>query len=161
MELKRTLEKAVPLLKKYRLLLFVLLVGIILLSLPQKSSSKEQEVVPPVRDSKAETEEHLSDILRKISGAGDVAVLLTEEAGERTVYQMDSAGENARQDTVIVTGTDRSQRGLIQQIRSPEYRGAVVVCQGADDPNIRLAIVEAVSNVTGLGSDRISVLKMK
>jgi len=39
--------------------------------------------------------------------------------------------------------------------------GAVIVCQGADDPQVRLSIVDAVSKVTGLGSDKISVLKMK
>jgi len=41
------------------------------------------------------------------------------------------------------------------------YRGAVVVCQGGDNASVRLAVVEAVSNATGLTSDRITVLKMK
>lgn len=35
-----------------------------------------------------------------------------------------------------------------------------MVCQGADNAAVRLAIVEAVSKVTGLGANRISVLKM-
>ena len=39
--------------------------------------------------------------------------------------------------------------------------GAIIVCQGGDSPTVRLNIVEAVSNVTGIGSDRITVLKMK
>ena len=39
--------------------------------------------------------------------------------------------------------------------------GAIVVCQGGDNATVRLAIIEAVSNVTGLGADKISVLKMK
>jgi len=36
-----------------------------------------------------------------------------------------------------------------------------VVCQGADDPAVRLAVSQAVSSVTGISTDRISVLKMK
>jgi stage III sporulation protein AG len=36
-----------------------------------------------------------------------------------------------------------------------------VVCQGADDPVVKLLIVDAVSKVTGLGADKISVMKMK
>ena len=92
--------------------------------------------------------------------------MLTVAAGEKIVYQTDediSGGENVttRIETVIVTGTDRAQTGLIQQVNPPTYLGAIVVCQGADRPAIRLAIVEAVSKVTGLGSDKISVLKMK
>jgi len=36
-----------------------------------------------------------------------------------------------------------------------------VVCQGADRAGVRLAVVDAVKSVTGLSSDRITVLKMK
>jgi stage III sporulation protein AG len=39
--------------------------------------------------------------------------------------------------------------------------GAVVIAQGADDPSIKLAIVDAVTKATGLGANKISVLKMK
>jgi stage III sporulation protein AG len=39
--------------------------------------------------------------------------------------------------------------------------GAIVLCQGADVPSVRLAIVDAVSKVTGLVANQISVLKMK
>ena len=60
-----------------------------------------------------------------------------------------------------MTDGQRGQTGLVRQVLPATYRGAVVVCQGADDPRIRLAIVEAVSMATGLGADRISVLKMK
>jgi hypothetical protein len=41
------------------------------------------------------------------------------------------------------------------------YQGAVVLCQGAADAAVRLAVVEAVSKATGLGADKICVLKMK
>ena len=39
--------------------------------------------------------------------------------------------------------------------------GAVVVCQGADQPYVRLDVTNAVAAYTGLGSDQISVIKMK
>ena len=53
------------------------------------------------------------------------------------------------------------ESGLIRQINPPAYLGAIVVCQGADNNTVRLAIVEAVSRATGLGADKISVLKMR
>ena len=49
----------------------------------------------------------------------------------------------------------------MRQENPAQYLGVIVVCEGADSPAVRLAIVEAVSDVTGLGADRISVLKMK
>ena len=39
--------------------------------------------------------------------------------------------------------------------------GAVIVCQGADDPEVRLNVTNAVAAYTGLGSDKITVMKMK
>ena len=40
---------------------------------------------------------------------------------------------------------------------SPSFRGALVVCPGGDDPAIQWKILQAVSALTGLGSDRICV----
>ena len=39
--------------------------------------------------------------------------------------------------------------------------GCVVVCEGADSPAVRLEVTNAVAAYTGLGSDKISVIKMK
>ena len=44
--------------------------------------------------------------------------------------------------------------------RNEEFTGAVVVCRGADDPAVRLRIMETVSAFTGLGTNRIVVQKM-
>ena len=107
-------------------------------------------------------DQELAHILSQIQGAGEVRVLLTETSGAQTVYQTDVDGAQDRHEkTVIITGADRSQAGLVQQVIPPKYMGAIVVCHGADNATVRLAIVEAVSKVTGLGADRISVLKMK
>ena len=39
--------------------------------------------------------------------------------------------------------------------------GAVVVCTGGDDPAAQYLVTNAVSAYTGLGSDKIRVMKMK
>lgn len=38
--------------------------------------------------------------------------------------------------------------------------GIVVVCQGANDPRVRLDIIRAVGSYTGFGSDKITILEM-
>jgi len=38
--------------------------------------------------------------------------------------------------------------------------GVVVVCRGANNPSVRLEIINAISAYTGFTSDRITVLKM-
>ncbi len=160
-------KKALGTVKQYRYAILILLLGLALMLIPFK-----KDEAPAVKTEQEQTAENtdisrqLAQILSQIQGAGRVEVMLTVSAGEKTVYQTDqdiSGGEtgSTRIETVIVTGADRAQTGLIQQVNPPTYLGAIVVCQGAEKPAVRLAIVEAVSKVTGLGADRISVLKMK
>lgn len=139
--------------RKYRLVLLVLAAGIVLMLLP---SRQEEQVQPAAAAQVApDMEARLERILSRIDGAGEVAVMLTEAYGEEVVFQMDG------EDTVLVTDSQRSEQGLVRTRHPPAYRGAIVVCAGAGSPAVRLAIVEAVSNITGLGSDKITVLKME
>jgi len=39
------------------------------------------------------------------------------------------------------------------------YQGAVVVCQGADSSAVRLAVTEAVAALTGLSTEKITVVQ--
>ena len=50
---------------------------------------------------------------------------------------------------------------VVQSIVYPEYQGALVLCEGADRAGVRLAVIEAVSSLTGLGSNKIAVVKLK
>ena len=160
-------KKAFDGITKHKYALAILALGIVLMLLPGLSEKKESSSpsVQPVQQT-ANLEDKLSDILCRIQGAGKVDVLLTLASGEKTVYQENadlSQGTNntSRYDTVVIKDASGNELGLIQQIIPPKYQGAIVICQGADKPAVRLAIVEAVSRVTGLGADQISVLKMK
>lgn len=152
------------LVKKYRYVLLVVLAGLFLMALPDGKNAK---VAPEPAAAETEPSQSLQtdleEILSQIQGAGMVRVLLTQREGERTVYQTDedSTSSGVRSDTVLLSGADRSQTGLVQQINPPTYLGAVIVCQGADSASVRLAIVAAVGSVTGLSTDKITVLKMK
>ncbi len=153
--------------QKYRYALLVLLIGLGLMLLPGLEKKTDTSVSQLTQEVKTvDISQQLEEILSQIQGAGKVQVMLTVAQGERIMYQTDedlASGDSgtSRWDTVIITGTDRGQSGLIQQVIPPVYRGAIIVCQGAQNASVRLAIVEAVSNITGLGADKISVVKMK
>lgn len=151
-------------LKKYKFMILVLLAGMVLMMWPDAEEPK-QTPAPAIRE--ISLQDSLEGILEKISGAGQVSVLLTQSAGEETIYQTDENssvqenGSSAHRQTVLVSGAGREEMGLVKKVKAPTYLGAVVVCQGADNASVRLAVVEAVRSATGLSSDRISVLKMK
>lgn len=157
--LKQRIHAAIT---KYRYAALVLLLGILLMTIPVKSPTSKETVQveekPPMQ-----MEARLSLTLSQIEGAGKVTVLLTESEGEHIHYQSNESmqGETYRSDTVTITDSSRTQQGLISQIDPPKYLGAVIICQGAKNAAVRLAITEAVANATGLSYDHISVLKMK
>jgi stage III sporulation protein AG len=151
------LKDILPLIKKYRYAALILAFGLVLMLLPVGADKKEPAQAVP-----AATEPSLAlqmeVLLSQIQGVGKVSVMLTPASGEETLYQTNGSEET---DTVIVSDSQRNEMGLIRQINPPRYMGAVVICQGGDLPGVRLAVVDAVSKLTGLGADRISVLKMK
>lgn len=162
------MERSVPkqrinaLFGKYKYPILVVLVGLGLMLLPGKTETKtipKPEETVQVQD----LETRLAAILSQIEGVGRVQVLLTEESGREILYQTDIQSDTGRrtEDTVLVEDASRVEQGLVRQTLEPKYRGAVILCQGADQPSVRLAIVEAVRCVTGLGADRITVLNMK
>lgn len=170
MDLKKWKSSLPSFFKKYRYVVIILIIGLVFLLIPGKKNTSKSETVTSVahqENAQSSVNESLAEILEKINGAGDVHVLLTLATGEETVYQTDTyttlsdTSNTSQIDTVIISNTDRAQSGLIRQVNPPTYLGAIVVCEGADSAAVRLAIVDAVSKVTGLGSDRISVLKMK
>lgn len=149
---------------RYKYVLLVGLIGVGLLLLPSGKENQVQQPGDQPVSTKPALEDQLELLLRQLQGAGDVKLLLTTAQGERYIYQTDSnAGQNGelRLETVIVSGADRQENPVLQQTVGPVYQGAVVLCQGAADAAVRLAVVEAVSKATGLGADKICVLKMK
>lgn len=159
MDLAEGKKQLINYIKRYQYILVVLAVGICLMLLPQREAQ-------PIQHSGEETipvdlEQKLTEILSQIKGVGKAEVLLTEENGSNTIYQTDAGQNYSNLDTVIITDGNREERGLVKQVLPPEYRGALIVCQGADSAGVRLSVVEAVKSVTGLSSDCITVLKMK
>ena len=168
MDIGKRWQKLPALLAKYKYAVFVLVIGLALMALPVSNKTQQTAAQDPTAPAQtADPAQELAAILTQIQGVGKVQVLLTVKAGQSTVYQTDEdittseTGSTVRKETVIITDSDRDQQPLVVQTLPPQYLGAVIVCQGAGNAAVRLAVVEAVCNATGLGADKISVLKMK
>lgn len=169
MELKHKAEKLVGFLKKYKFVALILLLGLVFMLIPNTRSAdtKVPQTNTSIEKEEITFEEKLAEILNQIDGAGKVRVMLTISEGEEIVFQTDedlSTGSDTSDrkiDTVTVTDAQKNQSGLIRKVNPPVYRGAIIVCQGADDPVVKLAVTEAVARITGIGTNCISVLKMK
>ena len=168
MEINKFAGKLRNLAEKYKFAIMIFIIGLALLLIPD-NRQRQQEIENPaptnIKDSSMQ--DSLTQILQSIEGAGKVKVLLSMSTGEETIYQTDSeisgSGETGEElvKTVITTTSERDEAGLIRQVNPAAYKGAIIVCQGADSPTVRLAVTQAVSKITGLGIDAICVLKMQ
>lgn len=154
---------------RYRYVLLVALAGAVLLLLPTGKSGETARTAPASAEEwdAGELEERLEDALSRIDGAGTVEVVLTVSHAPRQILAEDriseTDGEDVREEetTVVLSrGSGVQETVTVGQV-SAQFRGALVVCSGGDDPQVRLAVAEAVSAVTGLGTDRIAICKGK
>ena len=159
-------KKLSTIFERYKYVLLVVVLGLVLMLWPSGKETNPVIQTTPQSDQMISISEELSAILGQIRGVGRVRVMITEQSGSETHYQTDVSGtENAdsisNDSRTVLISSSGSETGLIKSVTAPVYQGAIVVCQGADDPAIRLAVSQAVSSVTGISTDRISVLKMK
>ena len=154
---------------RYKYAALVVLIGAGLLLWPSGNGDTEkilrqQSGTEEVQD----IQEEMEDILGAMSGVGQVKVMLTVDSdGERQLAQdteltyrgsAESPEDYSRRSETVLTDGGGDGTVVIRTLY-PTYRGALVVCQGGDRADVRLAVTEAVSSLTGLSTDRITVAK--
>jgi stage III sporulation protein AG len=142
-------------------LLLALGAGLLLL-LPRKSASAAEVREREFPYSLEAEEKRMEDALSRIEGAGKVTVVLTLEASEEREY-----ARNTDSDRLSETDGGRSEErsevarvgdgALTVKIAYPRYRGALVVTEGSGS-GLKLAVTQAVAALTGLSTDRITVV---
>lgn len=168
--------KPLAALGRYKYVLIVAALGALLLAWPQRSgesgagteSGGGGEMAVSAAEELAQTEAAMEEILGKISGVGQVDVMLTLQTTGEKVLASDTSlrysgsvqapdDYERASDTVVVSGG--GENGVVvTQERSPQYRGALVVCEGGGSDTVRLQVTQAVAALTGLGADRIAVV---
>jgi stage III sporulation protein AG len=124
---------------------------------------------------KYELESRLEEILSKISGVGEVSVLITysESSSLVPIYNVNSSTSKIEETDsdggTRVTETENNQKDVITDSSSnvitektvmPAIEGAIIIAEGASDSNIKSNIISAVEAVTGVASHKIQVFEM-
>ena len=158
-------------------LFIIIIAGMVILMLPGGGDKKEK-----VSDTKTQSfdavglEVRIEEILQSGAGVGRVDVALTMKTGMEYVYaeetklntreQRDGADakdvnrDSDRRPSILSDGNGGETPVVVKTIY-PEFLGAAVVCDGADNPKVRMYITDVISSLTGITSDKITVIKMK
>ena len=156
--------------EKGKFALPVLGLGVLLLLWPSGAGETKSTTSPETtaEETMAQQQKEMERILARIEGAGELHLMLTLESdGERTLAEdteetlggsQDAPESQSRRETVVLS-VSGGEEVVVTRRESPVYRGALVVCQGADRVEVKLAVTQAVAALTGLGADRITVVK--
>ncbi len=152
------------------LIIVVGLAGILLLAFSEFLPEKEKDS-EPVAESKTDSdfnsyendlEDRLKVLLESINGAGKVQVMITVESGDEKIYATETERSDKNEDKkYVLIDADGNNNGLLLKVAQPEIRGVAVVCQGADSPEVKRQITDAVTSVLGISTNRVSISKMK
>lgn len=126
-----------------------------------------------------EMESKLCGILKKVSGIGEVEVMITLKNSKEQVplkdrpytqeglNELDGEGGNRSnnkvqrdESTVLVTGDDGNEVPYIISEIEPEVEGVLVVAEGGDDAEIIMDIMETVEVLFDVPAHKVKVMRL-
>ena len=168
-------QKLLGVFQRYKYLLLIVAVGLVFILWPDG----EKAAPPPAADqypvfSVSDTEKRLEQALSKIEGAGRVEVVLTLKSDMEIILQQDSkvrqyremedgaltVSENESEFETVFSGGSSGEPVITKRVY-PQYRGALIVCEGGRSPAVQTAVLDAVSGLTGLKTGEITIAIMK
>ena len=162
--------------KKNGCLLALVLLGAALLLVPgrhdAKGAAKDAASASETPEfSLADEQKRMEDALSQTKGAGKVTLVLTLKTSSERIIAQDTkesvrAGGDEREtdksvSAVTVSSGSSGKDTVTLKFIYPEYAGALVVAEGAGSADVQLRLTSAVSSLTGLRADQITVIRMK
>ena len=160
--------------KKIKVIVAIGMIGIALIFLStlfEKSDTKKEIVLTDVVSTdtssyKKQLEKELTQILSKVSGVGEVKVMVTIEGTTEYVYaeelltnkeENDSGISESYENEIVIIENDGRKEALVKKIVKPQVSGVVIVCQGGDNIVVEEKIYQAVSTALNISTNRICV----
>lgn len=163
--------KALDALKRCKYVALTAVLGIVLLLLPGGNEKKQEGGAPDAAEDFDRTalQEEMEEILSSLDGVGHLKLMLTVDGGSAYELARDEAqtqkrsgentGERTQKSETVVLGSGASAEIVVTRSRFPAFIGALVVCEGGDRAEVRLRVTQAVAALTGLSTERITVVK--
>ena len=156
---KRKIFKNVKL--EYVLIVILTIVVIVIflsgsnLSLNVKSTETESDYLQTLQN-------NLTKVLGDVNGAGKVNVMITldgssEEVVLKNVESTLENGVKTTKETIVLIGG----KPYVVKTVNPNVVGVVVVAEGADDLNVKMAILEVVTTTLSINGESVRIIKMK
>ena len=146
------LRRYIPEIKRYWFVPLMILLGIFLIA-DRAEQPKAVTVSASASENYVEETEHrLIEMLKGIEGAGECRVTITLSSGGKKEYVREDGS------VLVITDKDGNQSAVVSRENAPEIAGITVASKGAGSLQVRNNIIESVSTVLGIGTNKICVV---
>ena len=150
-------------------LIIIILVGAVFMLFPSGEKKSNDKKLTENQAISINYKEELQHILSKISGVGDVEVMLTYSSSfEKSIAYEKNSNKNEKKDGDNILINEIIQKNnvvmsdgepfVIKEIY-PKIQGVVVVADGADDIRVRENITNAVTTALNIAPHKVCVVK--
>lgn len=107
-------------------------------------------------------ESKLEKVLSSIEGVGKVEVIVTVEGSSKEIVLKDvetkiENGVKTTVESIILVGG----KPYVTMVENPKVLSVSVVCEGANNLEVKLAVTEIITNSLSVNSDSVRIIKMK
>lgn len=146
---------------------------------PKNADTVENAQADFVQDAAAyekKLENRVKDLLRSVSGVGEVDVMIVLKSSPEKVIQVDNSSSKSvttergngtdrsvetmdQEHSTVLTGNGSGQEPVVSKEVYPEIEGIVISATGGGSPSVQAEISEAMESLFGLPANKIKVLK--
>lgn len=158
--------------KKIKIIVAVGLIGMLLILASEMLGSNER--VQKADDTTqfsyfeytTELENKLTDVISSIQGVGECRVMITLENTAESVYATNNENKSDdkssnRKDEYVFYDSNNGETPVLIKEYLPKVQGVTVVCSGGDDIAVKEKIIESVTSLFNIPTNRVSVSKIK
>lgn len=139
-------------LKKYWLIPVMIFAGILLMVRPSADRDQEVDYNSAQQDYIRRMEAQIQEMLLGIEGAGECKVSVSLASGGRKEYVREAGS------VLVITDKNGNETPVLAREGLPEIAGITIASAGAGSVSIRNRIIEAVSTLMDVGTNKICVV---
>lgn len=165
-------QKLLSRIKDDKKLIFIIAIGVLGMLLLLLSGSAEGDSAvkksegADISEIELQTEKKLTALLKTVSGAGNVRVMVTIESYEERIYAENIKSESSAEsdeysNEYVLIENSGDSGGLTLKVIAPVIRGVGITCEGASSSVVRQEITRLVSSALGISVNKIWVTVME
>ncbi|MGN1202650.1 MAG: hypothetical protein ACI4RF_05090, partial [Eubacterium sp.] len=157
--------------KKIKIIVAIGLIGIVLIfasnliESEDKNKNTDNESIS-YEEYTEQLESKLKNLISSIEGVGECQVMITLENTTESVYATDVEIKNDdssvnQKDEYVIYDSENGEAPVLIKEYLPKVQGVTVVCTGGDNTAVKEKIIQSVTSLFNIPTNRVSVSKIK